>query len=267
MEASLNPRFKRITDRIAIACIKVNSQHAINIVVAYAPTLVRSEKNPTLREKFYEPPDEMIRKHKKDKHMLFLLGDMNAKTGSGHYEYPENIGKYGKGKLNNNGEFLLDLARDNKLILTNTLFPHRLAHRTTWTSNERIKDHKHADGTNRRNPYRNQIDYTITKKTHRQFIQNSRSYSGIETYTDHKLVKAEMRLEWWRLKRQREKTQMINISNMGNIDTRNTYKQKLHNKLTNRKEIETPNEMWERLGSDMKEVARERTDIKESKIG
>ena len=140
-----------------------------------------------------------------------LLVTWNAKTGSGHYEYPENIGKYGKGKLNNNGEFLLDLARENKLILTNTLFPHRLAHRTTWTSNERIKDHKHADGTNRRNPYRNQIDYIITKKTHRQFIQNSRSYSGIETYTDHKLVKAEMRLEWWRLKRQREKTLMINI--------------------------------------------------------
>ena len=50
---------------------------------------------------------------------------------------------------------------------------------------------------------------------------------------------------------------------MGNIDTRNTYKQKLHNKLTIMKDGETPNEMWEILGSDMKEVARETLDIKE----
>ena len=29
---------------------------------------------------------------------------MNAKIGSGHYDYPECIGRYGKGKMNSNGE-------------------------------------------------------------------------------------------------------------------------------------------------------------------
>ena len=164
IEEALNPRFKRISDRILTANIKIDENHQMNIIVAYAPTLEKSEKYPELREDFYEILDKTIKTYNKSKHVLMILADMNAKTGSGHHHYPENIGKYGKGELNSNGEQLLDLSKENNLILTNTLFPHKLTHRTTWTSLERIHDHKHADGTKRRNQYRNQIGYVITKK-------------------------------------------------------------------------------------------------------
>lgn len=45
-----------------------------------------------------------------------------------------------------------------------------------------------------RNPNRNQIDYIITKCKHRMLIKNSRSHGGLETKTDHKLVKMEMKI-------------------------------------------------------------------------
>ena len=92
--------------------------------------------------------------------MLLVLGDFHAKTGSGHRIYPGNIGKFGKGHVNSNGECLLEYAKENDLILTNTLIQHQLAHRTTWTCAERINPYHSADGTIRRNPCRNQIDYS-----------------------------------------------------------------------------------------------------------
>ena len=41
--------------------------------------------------------------------MLIIAGDMNAKIGSGHYDYPECIGRYGKGNINSNGNIWLNL--------------------------------------------------------------------------------------------------------------------------------------------------------------
>ena len=99
------------------------------------------------------------------------------------------MGKFGKGHLNSNGEWLLDYTKENDLVLTNTLFQDKLAHRTTWTCAERINPHNFADGTIRRNPYRNQIDYVMTKLIHKQLIADSRSYSGISTSTDTSLSK------------------------------------------------------------------------------
>ena len=65
-----------------------------------------------------------------------MLGDFNAKTDSGWKEFPENVGRYGKGHTNENGLALLEFLSKSNLVLTNTLFPHKLSHRTTWTAPE-----------------------------------------------------------------------------------------------------------------------------------
>ena len=155
IEDSLHPRFKRISDPIATANCKLDEKHHVNIIVAYAPTLIKSEKDSQIRKNFYCQLEQVTSKQRKNKHLLLVLGDFNAKTGSGHTLYPENIDKYGKGHINSNGEYLLDYAKDNHLVITNTLFPHKLAHRTTWTSLERVNQHLSKDGTVRRSPYRN----------------------------------------------------------------------------------------------------------------
>ena len=40
--------------------------------------------------------------------MLYIGRDMNAKIGSRHHDYPECIGRYGKGKMNTNGKHLAE---------------------------------------------------------------------------------------------------------------------------------------------------------------
>ena len=83
----------------------------------------------------------MTSKHAKNKDLLLDLGDFNAKTGSGRKLYPNNIAQYGKGHLNSNDENLLEYTKENNLVLTNTLFYHKLGHRTTWTSLECVNPH------------------------------------------------------------------------------------------------------------------------------
>ena len=135
--------------------------------------MVNSENEPLIRETFYNEIDKILTKEKRSKHTLVLLGDFNAKTGSGHNIYKENMNRYGKGELNSNGEYLLNVLRDNEMVITNTFSPIKLSHRTTWTAPERRSDIKHHDGSIRRNPIRNQIDYIITKINHRRLVSNS----------------------------------------------------------------------------------------------
>ena len=75
-----------------------------------------------------------------------------------------------------------------------------MAHRTTWICPECVQDHKDKDGNIRRNPYRNQIDYIITRTQYKALVTDSRSYAGFETSTDHRLVKASFKLEWYKMK-------------------------------------------------------------------
>ena len=85
IESSLRPRFKRIKDRIVTASFQLDETRKANVIVAYAPTLSRSEKDPQLREVFYSEQEKITSQHVKDKHFLLVMGDFNAKTGSGHY--------------------------------------------------------------------------------------------------------------------------------------------------------------------------------------
>lgn len=68
--------------------------------------------------------------------MLMVIGNFNAKAGSKYPQYKDEIGKYGKELKNSNGDTLLQLAKEKKLILTNILFSHKLALQTIWTPKE-----------------------------------------------------------------------------------------------------------------------------------
>ena len=46
--------------------------------------------------------------------------------------------KFGKRKINIYGQYLLELARRNDLVLTDTLFNHKVAHRAMWVCPDRV---------------------------------------------------------------------------------------------------------------------------------
>ena len=74
---------------------------------------------------------------------LIIAGDMNAKIGSGHHDYSENIGRYGKGNMNSNGKHVAEFVLLNDLFLTKTKFKHNMCHRMTWTGSERRNEFKY----------------------------------------------------------------------------------------------------------------------------
>ena len=163
------------------------------------------------------------------------------------------MGKFGKGKLNTNGEFLLETALKYELVISNTLFQHKMTHRTTWECPERKTEHNdQTTGTTRRNPYRNQIDYILIKTKHRNLVTNSRSYGGIETYTDHKLVKANLRIKWKHVNfnKRNSKTQNhpINMQRLQDPICRKLYCETVTKMMTEpSEETKTTQEKWNKI--------------------
>ena len=89
-----------------------------NIFSVYAPTLCATAE---AKDAFYEELEAKIREipQKED---LFLLGDFNARVGSDHNSWPRCIGHFGVGKLNENGQRLLELCTFHGLCITNPFF-------------------------------------------------------------------------------------------------------------------------------------------------
>ena len=202
-----SPQFQHISARICTMKAQMHTHgdgctRNLLFISAYAPNLARSKSNPDTREDFYNQLDKVIRENA-NRNVLVIGGDFNAKTGSAWREYPKNIGPYGKGEINDN---LLDTARKNELLLTNTTFYHQMAHRTTLVCPKRINKHRDKDGNEWRNPYRNQIDYILIHNRYKQLVTKARSYSGMNTSTDHRLVIASVNLQWYKANYERKPT-------------------------------------------------------------
>ena len=152
--------FTKINDRSCSLTTYVSttrSKKPITLICAYASTLDASEKNPEVRENFYNDLQSYI-SDTPSSSLIITGGDFNAKTGSSHDDHPETMGKFGKGITNTNGENLLEFARSSRMILRNTLFYHKVAHRMTWES----------PGNN---PVRNQIDYILVKQNAQKMVK------------------------------------------------------------------------------------------------
>ena len=248
IDADFEPKFQRITDRICIAETKIpQTKKRMTVITAYAPTMKASEEDPSKREAFYSEINKLLKKEKKNKHMVVLIGDFNAKTGSGFNIYKENMGKYGKGEMNSNGEYFLNVLHENNMVITNTLFNHKMAHRTTWTAPERVLPTQHHDGTTRRNPFRNQIDYIMVKTIHKCLITDARSYGGTETYTDHKLVRMRMKMEWYKMQKSKSNIKPLNLANFNVASIKEKYKEKVREKMNEMQGSMNPNEKWNKL--------------------
>ena len=272
--SDLQASFKIISERICSAEFNVyqteKSGHETNIevvfVCAYAPTLVQTNKDINVTENFYKDLENYIASVSKKK-LLIVAGDFNAKTGSSNSLYPQNIGLYGKGYTNTNGEFLVETAVRNNLILSNTFFKHKLCHITTWESPD-FTNKKHTDGTIRRNPYRNQIDYILTRSEYKQFIVDSRSYNGLSINTDHRIVICKFKNihKYLVHKNNTKKKDNFAIENINNTNHRIKYQRKVQESL---EEIVfeqlNPIEKWKKIKETTTEAAKEVFGNKEKK--
>merc|ERR1712237_63648 len=83
------------------------------------------------KEHFYQELTKVVDKvPTADK--LVILGDCNARVGKDHTTYEGVIGKFGKGKKNQNGDLLLNFCTEHDLSITDTFFLQPDKNYYTW---------------------------------------------------------------------------------------------------------------------------------------
>ena len=158
-----------------------------NVLSVYAPTLCSTAE---AKDQFYEELEAKLQQIPTKEH-LFLLGDFNARVGSDHDSWPRCIGSFGIGKLNENGQRLLELCSYHDLCLTNTFFPTKPHHRVSW---------RHP-----RSRHWHQLDFVITRRSLLNQVLITRSFHSADCDTDHSLVASKVRLLPRRIHRSRQK--------------------------------------------------------------
>lgn len=98
------------------------------------------------------------------------------------------MGSYGRGARNFNGENLVTFASHFDVVLANTCFQHAHRHRSTW---EGIL----ATGKK----IYNMIDYILVPQKLRSALRQARSYAGLLTDSDHRLVVCKLELNHLRI--------------------------------------------------------------------
>ena len=91
-DEQLQVTIKTVSDRICYLSTYINNKqyYVINV---HAPTLPTSEKTPSIRQDFYKKLDNLLH-NIPNRAVLYLTGDFNAKTGSGHITHRAIVGKY-----------------------------------------------------------------------------------------------------------------------------------------------------------------------------
>ena len=90
----------------------------VNFVSAYAPSLGAS---PDVTDSFHKALADTVRLMNIDE-SLFILGNFNARVGNQWTQWPRALDYHGIGKMNENGQRLLEFCTANDLAITNTFF-------------------------------------------------------------------------------------------------------------------------------------------------
>ncbi|XP_068703944.1 craniofacial development protein 2-like [Montipora capricornis] len=78
----------------------------VHLISVYAPTLPSED---LVKDVFYDTLNAVLSRIPPDDHVA-LLGDFNARVGANHAAWAEIIGLYGIGKMNENGQRVLELC-------------------------------------------------------------------------------------------------------------------------------------------------------------
>ena len=109
--------FKPVNERLITA--RIQGKHgSITVVHCYSPTNDSSEYE---KDQFYSSLPT-VSEHVPYHDVLVVMGDLNAKIGNENAGLERATGKHGCGKINENGERLVDFCLDFDLAIGVTLF-------------------------------------------------------------------------------------------------------------------------------------------------
>lgn len=232
--------YKPVSDRLLTARFRT-STGAVSIMQVYAPTADADDAD---MEEFYGTLQREINNSPKSD-QLVVMGDFNAKVGTGQDADLAVMGKYGIGERNERGDRLVDFCFANNLFITNTKFKQTRESRTwTWES---------PDGRTH-----NQIDYILVQRRLVSSIHNSRAYPSADCGSDHQLVMANVKLKLKKNVAIRT-TQRIDINKLKDTVTRDTFRAAIEEKWKKmlNEEVQDVNDEWVKVKSTIKDTSRD----------
>lgn len=116
-----------VSERIMILRLSIDGGF-VTIISAYAPTLSSS---PEAKDHFYSQLSETVREVRSGDRLM-LLGDFNARVGQDNNSWLDCLGEHGIGKLNENGQRVLEFCSQNQLCVTNTYFKGKFMRKVSW---------------------------------------------------------------------------------------------------------------------------------------
>jgi len=149
--------------------------------------------------------------------MKILLGDFNAKVGTGNIFKPT----VGNGSLhqdsNDNGIRIVNFVTSKNLVVKSTMFPHRNIHKYTWNF---------PDGKTH-----NQIDHILIDRRWHSNILDVQSFRGADCDTDHYLVviKVRERLALSKQAAQCFDGERFNVRKLNELEVRKQYQIEITN--------------------------------------
>ena len=158
----------------------------LTIISAYASILTNSDE---AKEKFYE--DQLLMSASLNDKLL-IMGDFNARVGKYQASWKRILGSHGVGKMNSNGLFLLSKCAEHELCITNTIFRQVDKFKTTWMHPMSKQWHL--------------IDYIIVRQRDLQDVCIEHAMRAAECWTDHRLIRAVLKLHIAPARRKRPKT-------------------------------------------------------------
>ena len=193
--------YTAISERVIVMKLQAKPFNVV-CVQTYAPTQTHSDEDV---ESFYEDLKQ-ARKMAKSQDVVLYLGDWNAKVGSESQGLV--CGKFGLGKKNDRGARLISFCEENDLIITNTMFKQHPSRLYTWKSPGDVR--------------RNQIDYILISRCHRNSVKNVCTYPGADINSDHNPVVMKLQLKLKKITRSKP-TPKQNFQLLKDGDIRNRY--------------------------------------------
>ena len=212
----INPRtanaikgYWAISERILM--VKFCSKNVdTNIIQVYAPT---TDSNDEEIETFYNEIEQVIKQCKSQDNTV-IQGDFNAKVGQGRYD--DIAGPHGLGCRNARGDTLIEWAKINNFMISNTWFKQPERRLWTWKSPD--------------NNTKNQIDYILVRKRFRNSLISCKTYPGADCNSDHNPVVAKIRLKLKKITKSNREPRLDIELLRKNVELREMYSLEVRNK-------------------------------------
>ena len=210
----------------------------VTLVSVYAPTLTYT---PDATDEFYESLATTISSIPSKK-QLILLGDFNARVGADHDSWPSCLGQFGVGRMNENGQRLLELCTFHNMCIANSFFKTKLQHNVSW---------RHP-----RSKHWHQLDLILVRCSAIKNGLHTRTYHSADCDTDHSLVCCKIRMQPKKVHRHKKQgNPRIETSKIHQPDLVEQFTVDLERELAASQPRDSATEEWETLRDTMHRTA------------